>query len=100
MARPNSNTFIAYVGRNLPEMQLVLPGNALGKDFSGNEFLFKTPSDTGYQLSLYGYLGVMLALKEGFEINILGLVYGISPANMSIKLPGFGDISFKSLFQK
>ncbi|HEX2549247.1 MAG TPA: DUF3750 domain-containing protein [Gammaproteobacteria bacterium] len=90
---PNSNTFVAYIGREVPEMQLVLPSNALGKDFTGFQFVTKTPSGTGYQISLYGYLGIMLALKEGLEINLLGLVYGISLSTLSIKLPGFGDLS-------
>lgn len=89
---PNSNTFIAYLARLIPEMKFALPSNAIGKDFTGNKFLIKAPSNTGYQLSIYGYFGIMLALKEGLEINLLGFVYGISPATFSIKLPGFGDI--------
>lgn len=88
---PNSNTFIAYIVRNIPQLKLALPSNALGKDFLGNQFISKTPSRTGFQISLYGYLGIMLAIKEGIEINILGLVYGLSPS--LLKLPGFGDIN-------
>lgn len=95
---PNSNTFIAYLAREVPQMKLALPSIAIGKDFTGNHFLTKAPSGTGYQFSLYGYFGVLVALKEGLEINILGLVYGINPSNLSIKLPGFGDISFKGRF--
>jgi hypothetical protein len=88
---PNSNTFIAYIGRQVPELQLTLPGNALGKDFlPDGEIFARTPSGTGYQISLYGLFGLTLARKEGFEINFLGVVYGISPT--AIKLPGFGDI--------
>lgn len=90
---PNSNTFIAYIAREVPELQLALPSNATGKDFIGSSFFVKTPSGTGYQFSLYGYFGMMLALKEGLEINLLGLVYGINPLTLTIKLPGFGDIS-------
>ena len=89
---PNSNTFIAYIAHQVPEMGLALPSNALGKDFTGRQFFTRTPSGTGYQLSFYGCFGIMLALKEGLEINFLGLVYGINPMTLSIKLPGFGDI--------
>jgi hypothetical protein len=90
---PNSNTFTAYVARRVPELRLTLPSNALGKDFLPNyTFFTQAPSGTGYQISLGGLFGITLARKEGLEINILGLVYGISPATMTIKLPGFGDI--------
>jgi hypothetical protein len=92
---PNSNTFTAYIARRIPEMKLVLPSNALGKDYIGNHFFARVPSGTGFQISLYGYIGLMIALKEGVEINILGLVYGISPT--ALKLPGFGDINVKGL---
>lgn len=94
---PNSNTFIAYIAREIPELVLTLPGNAVGKDYlSATQFFSRTPSGTGYQFSLFGVLGVTLALQEGFEINFLGLVYGISPATFTLKLPGFGDIRLGS----
>lgn len=90
---PNSNTFIAYVARKVPELQLALPSNAIGKDYlPGYTFFAPTPSGTGYQLSFFGLLGISVAHKEGIEINLLGLVYGISPAMKTLKLPGFGDI--------
>ena len=34
----------------------------------------------------------MASAKEGLEINILGLVFGINPLDPSIKLPGVGRI--------
>ena len=90
---PNSNTFIAYIARQVPAMQLALPSNAVGKDFYMHPLFFaRAPSGTGYQFSLLGLMGITLAYKEGLEINILGLVYGFSPAAMTLKLPGFGDI--------
>lgn len=90
---PNSNTFIAYIAREVRDMQLALPSNALGKDYlSRFTFFAPTPSGTGYQVSIYGIAGIALARKEGLEINILGLVYGFSPVTMTLKLPGFGDI--------
>lgn len=91
---PNSNTFIAYIARSVPEMRLVLPSNAVGKDFTGSQIFVKAPSGTGYQLSIFGLLGLTIAVKEGIEINLLGLVYGFSPNNLTIKLPGWGDIGF------
>ncbi len=89
---PNSNTFPAYIAREVPEMHLVLPSNALGKDFLSHGFFSRAPSNTGYQVSFYGIFGILIAVDEGFEINFLGLVYGFSPKMMTLKLPGFGDI--------
>ena len=73
-------------------MQLTLPSNAIGKDYLVDSFFTKTPSGTGYQLSFYGVFGLTIARSEGLEINLLGLVYGFSPAMMTVKLPGIGDL--------
>lgn len=92
---PNSNTFTAYIARSVPELGVALPSNAIGKDFLiGNTFFAQAPSGTGYQFSFYGLLGLLLSKKEGLEVNVLGLVYGLNPYNLSVKLPGFGEISF------
>lgn len=94
---PNSNTFPAYIARKIPELGLALPATAFGKDFlPGFTFFARTPSGTGYQFSLFGILGITVAKKEGLEINLLGLVYGINPLNLSIALPGIGQVGFRS----
>ncbi len=90
---PNSNSFIAYVLRNVPELQTTLPPTAVGRDFIGyNSWISPTPSNTGWQISLKGYAGLSLAAVEGLEINLLGLVSGIDILNPAIKLPGFGRL--------
>jgi len=92
---PNSNTFAAMVGREIPELQLELPSNALGKDYLGPYRLIgKTPSSTGVQFSLRGLAGITLALEEGFELNVLGLTAGVDLFPPAIKLPGIGRIGF------
>src|SRR5579871_3589011 len=92
---PNSNTFTAYIARHVPQLQLTLPSNAVGKDYFPNLFTFtRAPSGTGYQFSFYGLLGFIVAYKEGLEINFLGLVYGFNPFTRTLKLPGFGDLRF------
>ncbi len=91
---PNSNSFPAYVGRKVPGLGLAMPTDAIGKDFlPGNTFFAKAPSGTGYQFSLFGVLGVLLAQKEGIEINLFGLVYGIKFVPFSILLPGVGQVA-------
>jgi hypothetical protein len=88
---PNSNTFIAHIARSVPELGLELPPTAIGKDYlSGGTLLASTPSGTGYQLSLFGLLGVSLGMAEGLEINLLGCTIGIDPGDLAIKLPGIG----------
>ena len=89
---PNSNTFVAHVARHVPELKIDLPPTAIGKDYLGSELVAKTPSGTGYQVSIGGLFGAMVSLKEGLEINILGLVFGINPLEPSIKLPSIGRI--------
>ncbi len=90
---PNSNTFTAFVARQLPELRLDLPPTAIGKDYLGGLVtLAKSPSGTGYQLSLGGVFGILLALEEGIEINILGLICGIDFNRPALKLPGIGRI--------
>jgi hypothetical protein len=90
---PNSNTFIAHIGRTVPELGLELPPTAVGKDYLNNGSLFaRTPSGTGYQLSLLGLLGLSVAREEGLEINLLGLTFGVDPLGLAVKLPGIGRL--------
>jgi hypothetical protein len=90
---PNSNTFMAHIGREVPELGLTLPGNAVGKDYlPGGALLARTPSGTGYQLSLFGLAGLMLARSEGIEMDLLGLTFGVGFKRPAVKLPGLGDV--------
>ena len=90
---PNSNTFVAHLGREIPELRLILPSTAIGKDYLPvGQLLARTPSGTGFQLSLSGVLGVLAGRDEGFELNVLGLVTGFDLIHPALKLPGFGRI--------
>ena len=90
---PNSNTFIAHIGREVPELALNMPPTAVGKDYlSDGGLLARTPSGSGFQLSLLGVLGLSLSRAEGLEINLLGLVIGVDPLGLALKLPGVGRI--------
>ncbi|MBO9426223.1 DUF3750 domain-containing protein [Labrenzia sp. R4_1] len=93
---PNSNTFVAHLGRVLPELRLDLPPTAVGKDYLASGLWAKAPSGTGYQLSLMGLFGILVAWEEGLELNILGLTYGIDLNDFSLKLPMIGRIGFSS----
>jgi hypothetical protein len=88
---PNSNTFVAYVAREVPELHLDLPPTAIGKDYLGpTTLLAKAPSGTGWQVSLAGLAGVTVAREEGLEINLLGLGFGVDVNDARLRLPGLG----------
>jgi hypothetical protein len=89
---PNSNTFVATVLRAVPELEVTLPPNAIGKDFRGGAHVGWTDSGTGVEASLFGLLGVKLGWVEGVEINFLGLVAGLDLRHPGVKLPGFGRV--------
>ncbi len=90
---PNSNTFVAHLGRELPELRLTLPPIAIGKDYlPDGGIVARTPSGTGFQLSLGGLLGVLAGRDEGFELNVLGLVTGFDLFHPALKLPGIGRV--------
>ncbi|HEY8368697.1 MAG TPA: DUF3750 domain-containing protein [Thermodesulfobacteriota bacterium] len=92
---PNSNTFVAYVAREAG-LRLDLPPTAIGKDYLPNGSLAAlSPSGTGLQVSLFGLLGVMVALEEGVELNVLGLTFGIDLWRPALKLPGVGRVGAK-----
>ena len=90
---PNSNTFTAYVARHVPGMDLDLPPTAIGKDYLDNGIFAAAPSGSGFQVSLFGLLGIMVAVEEGLEVNLLGLTFGIDPKDLALKLPGIGRLS-------
>ena len=93
---PNSNTFVAYIVRQVPELATELPAQAVGKDWIANGFpLAPAASRTGLQVSLFGLFGLTVAWDEGVEVNILGLVVGVDPVGLAIKLPGIGRLGLR-----
>lgn len=85
---PNSNTFTAYVGRRVPELQLNLPTTAIGKDFLvGDAWLAPTSTGDGQQFSLFGLFGVSLA-SSVLEFNVLSLNFGLDFNPVALRVPG------------
>ena len=90
---PNSNTFVAELGRQVPELGLTMPPTAIGKDYLDNgSLLARTPSGSGVQVSLLGLLGLSIGRAEGLEVNVLGLIFGIDPSGLALKLPFVGRL--------
>jgi len=90
---PNSNTFVQAVLNAVPELMVVLPPTAIGKDYpyEGRSFGL-TPSGTGVFASLGGYFGLTVGWIEGFEINFLGAVLGFDIRRPALKFPGIGRL--------
>ncbi|GKS68482.1 hypothetical protein W03_04860 [Nitrosomonas sp. PY1] len=91
---PNSNTFVAWISRAVPELRLNLPSTAIGKDYLGLRFFSRAPSGSGYQFSVFGLFGILISPVEGFELNLLGLTFGFSLDPFTIKLPVIGHRNF------
>ncbi len=89
---PNSNSYMGYVGRQIPELRLNLPSISLGKDYLiKHRFYAKAPSGTGIQISFKGIFGILIAGIEGVELNILTQVVGFSWYDgLALKWPGVG----------
>jgi hypothetical protein len=90
---PNSNTFLAHIAREVPELSLDIPASAVGKDYRPwYQPVGHAPSGTGVQLSILGLAGVTLAKEEGIEFNLLGLSFGIDLLQPALRLPAIGRV--------
>jgi hypothetical protein len=96
---PNSNTFVAWIARAVPELKVDLPSTAIGKDYLGDKLVSSAPSGSGFQLSLGGLLAFTASGVEGIELNILGLTFGIDPFDPAIKLPLAGRLGAQKTLQ-
>ena len=89
---PNSNTFVAWITRAVPELAVDLPPTAIGKDYLGGDIVGSAPSGRGLQFSLAGLFALTASAVEGLELNLLGLTFGINPFDPALKLPLLGRI--------
>ena len=88
---PNSNTFVAHVLRSVPELGVVLPPDAVGRDYLPGGQLFQIDAD-GLDLhaTLYGLAGISAGWRSGLELHFMGLVAGFDIARPGIKIPALG----------
>ncbi len=95
---PNSNTFVAWLARAVPELNLELPVTAVGKDYLPNASIIKrTLSQSGLQFSIAGVFGLLAGIEEGVEVNVLGFSAGIDFSPPAIKLPGIGRVGYRDV---
>lgn len=96
---PNSNSFVAHVLRQVPELDATLPSTAVGRDYLAGggrwgQFWHVDGDGLDAKLSLGGYAGISAGMRSGLEINFLGLVAGVDIRHPALKLPGFGRLGF------
>lgn len=90
---PNSNTFTAHIGREVPELRLDLPATAVGKDYLGPwTFWARSPSGTGFQISIAGLFGLTVGIEDGVKVTLFGLSLGMDPMELAVDLPGIGKV--------
>lgn len=92
---PNSNTFGDVMLRRCG-LHASLPANAIGKDYRGKLGVSWSSEGTGFQIESW-LLGLRLGLKEGIEVHVIGLAFGIDLWPPALLVPlgsgrlGFGD---------
>lgn len=90
---PNSNTFGDRVMRKCG-IHASLPSTSVGKDWRGWFGAGVTSEGTGLQLET-PLVGLKIGLKEGVEVHVLGLAFGIDLWPPAIILPvGPGRLGF------
>lgn len=94
---PNSNSFVAHVLRQVPELDATLPSTAVGRDYLADgsrwgRFWHVDGDGQDAKLSLAGFAGVSVGLRSGLEVHFLGLVAGVDIRRPAVKLPGFGRL--------
>ncbi|HUQ01032.1 MAG TPA: DUF3750 domain-containing protein [Kofleriaceae bacterium] len=92
---PNSNTFGDVMLRRCG-LHASLPATSIGKDYRGKVGVSKTSEGTGFQIETW-ILGLRLGLKEGIEVHVIGLAFGVDLWPPALIIPigsgrlGFGD---------
>ncbi len=89
---PNSNSFVAHILRQVPDLGIALPPNAVGKDWLGPGPRALRDAGGDVHLSLGGYAGLSFGPRTGVEINLLGQTFGLDLAHPALKLPAIGRV--------
>lgn len=92
---PNSNTFVADVARRVDGVAFPLHHNAVGKDHARWLHAGPTTSKTGLRLDTLP-LGLAVGLREGVELHILQLTFGVSLWPPRLELPFLPELPWAS----
>ncbi len=88
---PNSNTFVASILRAVPDINAVLPPNAVGRDYlAGGQMLAWDAAGKDVHVTLFGLAGFSAGFKSGLEVHFMGLVAGLDIMHPGVKIPAWG----------
>jgi hypothetical protein len=88
---PNSNTFARQLCEAIPELHFAFDHNAVGKDYDGWASAGLAPSRTGLRLDTLP-LGVTVAAREGLELHVAQLSFGLQLWPPRLQLPFLPEI--------
>lgn len=83
---PNSNTFIARLLEEVPELRSELDHNSVGKDWVEGARVGRTDGGLGVEVDAT-YLGAAAGLRQGLELRLIGLTAGVSLWPPALKVP-------------
>lgn len=89
---PNSNSFVRELLADVPEIGFVFDPNCIGKDFAWID-LGWTASKTGLRVDT-PVLGAAVGLREGVELHLLQLTFGISLDPPGLSIPFLPQLPF------
>lgn len=90
---PNSNSFVAHVLRGVPDLGVILPPNATGRDYApGLLAVDLAPDWRDIHVTLGGVFGFAAGVRSGIEFHFAGLVAGLDFASPAIKIPAYGTV--------
>ena len=91
---PNSNSFVAYLMRAVPEFGGRLPGNAVGRDFAPGLFDYASgPGAHEFRATLGGLAGLAVGPGARLELQLGGLVAGIDLERPALIVPAYGRVT-------
>src|SRR6266513_2797063 len=88
-AAANEYTVYEIIGWRLRSQDTALVVRPRAPDM---RWVGSAPSGRGFQVSFFGLAGLTASAVEGFEVNLLGLSFGINPFDPSLKLPLIGRV--------
>ncbi|MBK8979433.1 MAG: DUF3750 domain-containing protein [Planctomycetes bacterium] len=90
---PNSNTFVEWLSHEIRGFAFELHPTAVGKDWAGWGSARTSSTRTGIELETAA-LGVQVGLREGVELHLLGLTFGVGLWPPRLKLPFLPALPF------
>ncbi|MEM7641561.1 MAG: DUF3750 domain-containing protein [Pseudomonadota bacterium] len=89
---PNSNTFVAHILRQVPDLDIALPPHAVGRDWLGPGLQTARSASGDVHLSANGLAGLSLGPRTGVELHLLGQTFGLDLRDPALKLPAIGRV--------